>query len=64
VNASHIVNLRYSIKGKDTHYLIKTDHAQAQTDLNELGISSDYVVKMYIQMQTTLVKGRVNYLSL
>ena len=44
VNASHIVNLRYSIKGKDTHYLIKTVHAQAQTDLNELGISSDYVL--------------------
>ena len=44
MNASHIVNHRYSIKGKDTHYLIKTDHAQAQTDLNELEISSDYVL--------------------
>lgn len=41
VNSSHLVNLRYNIKGKDIHHLIKTDPGQARNDLNALGITSD-----------------------
>ncbi|XP_063415376.1 teneurin-m-like isoform X2 [Mytilus trossulus] len=44
VNSSQIVNLRFNIKGKDTHYLIKPDHAQADIDLNTLDIKSDVVL--------------------
>ncbi|XP_060065187.1 teneurin-m-like [Ylistrum balloti] len=43
VNGSEVVDLRYSIHGKDIHYFIKTDASRAEEDLRSLDIHSTFV---------------------
>lgn len=43
LNNSDIVDMHFTIKGKDVHYFVKVDVNQAEIDLNSLGIHGDQI---------------------
>ncbi|XP_076467550.1 teneurin-3-like isoform X4 [Babylonia areolata] len=43
LNGSRLVDLSFTIKGKDVHYFVRTDAAKADRDLRSLGIHSTLV---------------------
>ncbi|KAK6173150.1 hypothetical protein SNE40_016661 [Patella caerulea] len=43
LNGSEVVNLQFTIRGKDVHYFVKPSYAEADDDLRTLGIHSNLV---------------------